>query len=95
MESYDFMSIVMYPTLMNRRSFIHDCWLIAKSVDNEELKEAISLDEYFFLDHRDLFELLKSKDSRMITHMLKSECNLKVEEDTQYRLVEIKKAQVD
>lgn len=42
MESYDFMSIVMYPQLKNRRNFIHDCWLIAKSVDNEELKMAIS-----------------------------------------------------
>ena len=92
MESYDFMSIVMYPSLKHRRSFIHDCWLIAKSVENDELKMAISQDEYFYLDHRDLFELLKSKDSLMMKQLLKSECKLLVMEDTQYRLVEIKKA---
>jgi len=26
---YDFMSVVMYPDLRNRREFIHDSWLIA------------------------------------------------------------------
>lgn len=26
---YDFMSVVMYPDLRNRREFIHDCWMIA------------------------------------------------------------------
>ena len=28
-EMYDFMSVVMYPDLKNRREFVHDCWLIA------------------------------------------------------------------
>lgn len=31
MQEYDFMSVVMYPDLKNRREFIHDCWVIAKS----------------------------------------------------------------
>ena len=26
---YDFMSVVMYPDLRNRREFVHDCWMIA------------------------------------------------------------------
>jgi len=28
---YDFMSVVMYPDLKNRREFIHDSWLIAQA----------------------------------------------------------------
>ena len=43
------MSVVMYPELRNRRDFVHDCWIIAKHSENEELKLAISADQYFFL----------------------------------------------
>jgi hypothetical protein len=43
-EKYEFMSVVMYPDLKNRREFIHDCWIIAKASDNEELKLAITGD---------------------------------------------------
>ena len=28
-DLFDFMSLVMYPDLNNRREFIHDCWIIA------------------------------------------------------------------
>jgi hypothetical protein len=38
MDKYDFMSIVMYPELRNRREFVHDCYVIAKSKENDELK---------------------------------------------------------
>jgi hypothetical protein len=31
MDEYDFMSVVMYPELKNRREFVHDCWVIAKA----------------------------------------------------------------
>ena len=40
-QKYDFMSVVMYPDLKNRRDFIHDCWIIAKASENDELKLAI------------------------------------------------------
>lgn len=70
MEEYDFMSILMYPDLKNRREFIHDCWIIAKSTENEELKIAVSQDPYFYLNREDLLELLKTHDDSMITHIL-------------------------
>jgi hypothetical protein len=40
-NEYDFMSTVLYPTLKNRREFIHDCWTIAKAKENSELKMAV------------------------------------------------------
>ena len=49
-EMYDFMSVVMYPDLKNRREFVHDCWLIAQGRDNEELKMALSRDPYFYVN---------------------------------------------
>jgi len=64
------MSIVMYPDLKNRRKFVHDCWVIAKSCENSELKIAISRDPYFYLEREDLLILLKTKDNKMITHIL-------------------------
>lgn len=57
---YDFMSIVMYPTLNSRREFVHDCWMIAKATENDELKLAISRDPYFYLTREDLLALLKT-----------------------------------
>jgi hypothetical protein len=54
MENYDFMSIVMYPSLKNRREFVHDCWVIAKTKENDELKIAVTNDEYFYLTRQDL-----------------------------------------
>ena len=44
MNMYDFMAIVMYPDLKNRREFVHDSWVIAKATENQELKLAITLD---------------------------------------------------
>ena len=64
------MSIVMYPTLQSRREFVHDCWLIAKETENEELKLAIAIDPYFYLTRDDLLVLLKTEDNTMITHIL-------------------------
>jgi hypothetical protein len=58
--NYDFMSIVMYPTLNSRREFVHDCWMIAKATENEELKLAISIDPYFYLTRDDLLALLRT-----------------------------------
>ena len=66
MFSYDFMQIVMYPTLKNRREFVHECWVIAKSRENLELKMAISTDPYFYLTREDLVALLITNDDAMI-----------------------------
>ena len=75
-EEYDFMSLVMYPALKNRREFIHDCWLIAKDTENTELKMAITHDPYFYLTRDDLLKLLQTYDDKMITHILEKECML-------------------
>ena len=93
--TYDFMSIVMYPTLRSRREFVHDCWLIAKETENEELKLAISIDPYFYLTRDDLLVLLKTEDNTMITHILETNCKLNIREDISYKLISIKGAQVD
>ena len=68
---YDFLSVVMYPDMKNRRLFVHDAWLIAKYTDNFELKMAISNDPYFFITREDIFQLIKTHDDTMIEHMLK------------------------
>ena len=52
-QEYDFMSIIMYPELQNRREFIHDSWYIAKTTENDELKVAILKDPYFYLARED------------------------------------------
>ena len=93
--TYDFMSIIMYPTLSLRREFVHDCWLIAKATENQELKLAISRDLYFYQTREDLLALLKTEDNMMITHMLETNCMLNLREDISYKLISIKGAQVD
>ena len=95
MIDYDFMSIIMYPDLRNRREFVHDSWIIAKASENSELKMAISRDPYFYLTRLDLLNLLKTHDDTMITHILETECMLLMQEDISYKLISIKNAQVD
>ena len=94
-EMYDFMSVVMYPDLKNRREFVHDCWLIAQGKDNEELKMALSRDPYFYVNRNDLLVLLKSNDIKMITHLLSTDCMIHITTDIGYKLISIKHAQVD
>ena len=95
MQEYDFLSVVMYPDLKNRREFIHDCWVIAKSTENDELKLAVSKDPYFYLTRDDLLQLLRTEDNKMITHILETKCMLLIREDISYKLVSIKHDQVD
>ena len=52
----------MYPDLKNRRQFVHDCWVIAKGTDNQELKIAVSRDPFFHLNREDLLVLLYTHD---------------------------------
>lgn len=59
---FDFMSLVMYPELKNRREFVHNAWFIAKLTENTELKVAISNDPYFFITRDDILKLLITKD---------------------------------
>jgi len=92
---YDFMSIVMYPDLRNRREFVHDCWVVAKANENEELKLAITIDQFFYLTRSDLLELLKTHDDNMITHILNTDCKLICQEDISYKLIAVKHGQVD
>jgi len=90
--NYDFMSVVMYPELLNRREFVHDCWLIAKGTENEDLKIAISEDKYFYLFRDDLLELLRTNDEVMITQILETECHLQLYTEMGYALIAIKHA---
>jgi hypothetical protein len=60
MFEYDFLSVVMYPDLKNRRHFVHYAWLIAKFTENFELKMAISNDPYFFVTRDDIYQLIKT-----------------------------------
>ena len=64
------MSIIMYPELRARREFVHDCWIIAKGTENQELKVAVSRDPYFYLNREDLLVLLYTHDDVTITLLL-------------------------
>jgi hypothetical protein len=90
MDEYDFMAIIMYPDLKNRREFVHDCWSIAKACENDELKYSVSADPYFYLTRDDLLVLLKTHDNKMITHILETDCHLQIRENISYKLVGIK-----
>ena len=90
MDKFDFMSVVMYPELMNRREFIHHCWIIAKAKENDELKEAVSRDPFFYLTRTDLLVLLRTHDNKMITHILNIGCKIHIVEDLGYKLISIK-----
>ena len=57
-KTYDFMSVVMYPDLENRRNFVHECFVIALERKNEELKMALSRDPYFYIKRKELLILL-------------------------------------
>ena len=91
-DDYDFMSVVMYPDLKNRREFVHDCWVIAKATENDELKLAVSRDPYFYLTREDLLSMLKTHDNKMITNVLETNCMLQIREDIGYKLIAIKHA---
>ena len=95
MMDFDFLSLVMYPELKNRREFVHDSWTIAKACENDELKLSILNDPYFYLDRNDLLTLLATHDNKMITHILNLGCMLHIKADISYKLVAIKHAQVD
>jgi len=94
-EKYDFMSVVMYPDLTSRREFVHDCWVIAKASENDELKISITGDLYFYLTREDILDLLRTHDDKMITHILNTNCKLYCVEDISYKLISIKHGQVD
>lgn len=95
MKEYDFMSVVMYPDLKNRREFVHQCWKIAKAKENEELKKAVCSDPFFYLTISDILVLLQTHDDKTITFILELSCKLHVETDIAYKLISIKEQQVD
>lgn len=62
LHKYDFITIVMYQEMRSRRDFVHDCWVIAKLQESEELMLAITHDPYFFITRDDILDLLKSEN---------------------------------
>ena len=95
MLDFDFMSLVMYPELKNRREFVHNTWFVAKMTENTELKLAVSNDQYFYITRDDILKLLETQDDQMIQHMLKNDIMLHIREDVSYKLVKIKDGQVN
>ena len=89
-QEYDFMSLVMYPDLKQRRDFVHDSWVVAKLSENTELKIAIAKDPYFFVTRDDILQLLKTKDNDIINFMLQTEVMLHITDDASYKMVGIK-----
>ena len=94
-QQYEFLNIVMYDDLMNRREFVHDCWVIAQLSMSFELMQAISVDPYFYLTRDDLLELLIYDRQEVIAHLLKTNVKVKLIEDEGYYLVQIKETQVN
>jgi len=66
----------MYPELKKRREFVHECWIIAKATENEELKKALSQDPFFYITRDDLLDLLVTHDDKMISHLIKEKVKL-------------------
>jgi glutamine phosphoribosylpyrophosphate amidotransferase len=85
----------MYPELKNRRNFIHDCWMIAKAKENDELKQAIISDLYFYLTREDLLVLIQTHDNTIITKILENKCSLHIQENIGYNLIKIKGTEVN
>ena len=67
---YDFFSIVVYPDLRARKLFVHDMWEIAKFTENQELKNIVAKDHFFYMTRDDVFQLIHTEDNQMINLML-------------------------
>lgn len=90
MIEYDFMSLVMYPELKPRRTFVHLAWQIAKATENTELKVAVCNDQFFQVKRDDIYALLITNDDDMIKHMLRNEIMIHIDDDVSYKLISIK-----
>ena len=89
-DEFDFMSLVMYPDLKNRREFVHECWKIANAMENEELMTLVCSDPYYFLTREDILLLLQKKNNKMINIILQLGCKHSVNSDIGYKLISIK-----
>ena len=92
---YEFLSVLMYHELYNRRKFIHDCWKLAQAANNDEFKKAVSEDKDFYQTRLDCHDLLKTGDDKFINHLLGNLVIHKIMEDVIFKLDSITKAQVD
>ena len=94
-DETDILSVLMYPQMSARRKFVHRCWVIAKTTEDDDLKVAVASDPYFQLGRSDLLILLKTKDLKLIQFILEKECKLTVTQDDSFKLISIKKSQMD
>ena len=94
-DETDILSVLMYPQMSARRKFVHRCWVIAKTTEDNDLKVAVASDPYFQLGRSDLLILLKTKDLKLIQFILEQECKLTVTQDDSFKLISIKKSQMD
>ena len=90
----NFMTLIMYPELEQRRSFVHDAFFIAKTSENIELKIALLIDPYMYIEKRDIELLIFSDDHDMIDLTLRHPVNMHIT-NTGYRLIKVKEGQVD
>lgn len=86
-NEYDFFSIIIYPDLKARKSFVHDAWEIAKFTENFELKMIIVQDPNFYLNRDDIFQLVHTEDNEMIEEILRLGVMLEIQDDISYKLV--------
>ena len=87
LDTFDFITIVMYEELRARRDFIHDCFLIAQATQSNELMSAITQDPHFYVTRDDMFELLRSENHAIISRLLEMSCKYLITEDKGYYLV--------
>ena len=92
---YEFINIVMYDELEDRREFVHDCFIMATLNRSEELMEALILDEHFYITREDLLILMQTNQNNIIRRLLAEGSKLLVQEGEGYYLVQIKKEQVN
>ena len=67
----DFLTLVMYPELQKRRSFVHNAFSIAKLSENLELKIATLIDPHMYVEQNEIKSLLFSWDDNMVDLVLR------------------------
>ena len=85
----DFMTLIMYPELEQRRQFVHDTFYIAKIAENLELKIALLIDPYMFIEKRDIELLIFSDDHDMVDLALRHPVTIYITNEA-YRFIKIK-----
>jgi hypothetical protein len=74
---------------------VRDVWLYATQMSLVDFRHAISKDPYFFLTTQDMQQLIRSEDHHFIALLLQQNVKLKIEDHVSFKLVAVKKTQID